>query len=83
MIRFHLSESEDDHTSLERIHTFNLKSDANRSHSSMSNNEKKLPKKKSKIKSLRQLLNQKVLMKENQKISQDGSIQMPTLSTVE
>eukprot|EP00347_Sterkiella_histriomuscorum_P020259 403338486 len=74
-IRFHLSESEDEQTSLERIHTFNLKTDTNRSQSSIakeespssSGSEAKSKKKKSQIKSLKQLLNVKVLKK-----GQDG-----------
>ncbi|CDW88498.1 UNKNOWN [Stylonychia lemnae] len=66
-VKFHLSESEDDQTSLERIHTFNLKIDHNKSQLSESKEAKKKSDKKKKtgqIKSLRTLLNLKVLKKE-------------------
>ena len=52
-VKFHFNENEDDTTSLERIHTFNLKNE-------ISEESNKKLKKKASYKSLRSLVNKKV-----------------------
>lgn len=64
-LKFHLSDSEDDQSSLERIHTFNLKDDLN--DVSTSGMKTKDRPKKGSVKSLRSLISAKVLNQNNSK----------------
>jgi hypothetical protein len=78
-LKFHLSDSEDDQSSLERIHTFNLKED--KEEGSTTEEKVKEKRKKAQVKSLRSLISAKVINGSKSVEKTQESLQMNSLST--